>query len=89
MNLIDAVRSGRPIKRRSWDDGLKGWLNLGGHRVLLEKCEILAEDWEIDEPKVSITRAQLEVASKIIHRRVHNQDHDPWWINPLAKELGL
>lgn len=52
MNLIEAIKSGKPFRRpgRDWTPRL------------FSPADVLADDWEIQEPTVTITRAQLNQA---------------------------
>jgi hypothetical protein len=47
-----------------------------------DKDDILADDWEIEEKKVEITRLMLESALRSIHVKLTDFD-------VLCKELGL
>jgi hypothetical protein len=75
MNIIEAVKSGRPIRRKGvWKD----WISVidqkhsnGGYffawhgdpnGYLCTDQDILADDWEIQEEKVTITRGEFEKA---------------------------
>lgn len=66
MTLIEAIKSGRPFRRRSWDDG--HWVSVSDDDILRfddatdfisDVVDMCADDWEIQEPKVEITRAQF------------------------------
>ena len=70
MDLITAIKSGRPFKRK----GQEGWFKKGtktsgtfedncGYPCLLSVESVLADDWEIEEPKVEITESVLERAA--------------------------
>jgi hypothetical protein len=55
MNIIDAVKSGKPYKRRHhgcWFDKTNHWRG----------DDILATDWEIEERKIEITENEFEEA---------------------------
>lgn len=67
MNLIEAIKSGRPFrpKGRNWawvfvKDGLLKYQLASGDFVEqpLVVDQIIADDWEIQEPAVTITRTQ-------------------------------
>ena len=68
MTLIEAIKSGRPFRRCEghWHSDGTSWVRtraLGGPAIDGKWLEdILADDWEIQEPKVEITRAQLKAA---------------------------
>ncbi len=61
MNLVEAIKSGRPWKRKgaawSWREPI---VRVPGYnQVSFELSDLLADDWEIEEPTVTITRAQF------------------------------
>lgn len=92
MNLIEAVKSGKPFRRSIHSN----WMHVEGknitfidelnlaaiYKVLLE--DILAEDWEIQDSSVTITRFDLQKAWSL------TQQAEPYnFQERLAKELGL
>lgn len=81
MNIIDAINSGKKCKRRPWK---KRWINPAQGKLLnLNIEDISANDWEVEERSVKITREQFDAAwSKL-------WPHDALDRNALAKELGL
>ncbi len=112
MNLIDAVKSGRPFKRQKW--GAAMWLSMRsfeedgvihtvptafpnprGNEYIFSAEDILADDWEIQETEVRITRSQFweaahlfvaqdsSVTSEIRADRLNSL------MRELAKRLGL
>lgn len=73
MNLIEAIRSGRPIRRRGWPYWYKPrgyeennlyYRDDGSFDVALKVCPMdgLADDWETQERAVTITRTQFQDA---------------------------
>ena len=60
MNLIEAIQSGKPFRRQGheWRKGpeMNENVNLG---ILLSYEDIIAEDWEIKEQTVTITKSQF------------------------------
>ena len=55
MNIIEAVKSGLPYKRKShscWFDKTNHWRG----------DDILADDWEVQEQTVTITKRELREA---------------------------
>ena len=73
MNIIEAIKSGRPFRRpdrHGWievhDNGLR-WVNQGGITITLK--DILADDWEIQEPSVTITANQFWNAIHDLYRK--------------------
>lgn len=72
MTIIEAARSGKRFKRKTWiefitelDNPSRGLCISGSQAMALLRLEdILATDWEIEEKKVEITYEQLENAVK-------------------------
>lgn len=72
MNIIEAIRSGRPLRRKSLSDHCgsngEGYVcpDLLLHSRLwpsaLTVADILADNWEIQEKKVEVTRKQVSDA---------------------------
>lgn len=70
MTLLEAIRSGRPIRRKGWGHWYKRrgcehndiyYRDDGSFDVALNVSPkiVIAEDWEIQEPTVTITRSQF------------------------------
>lgn len=63
MNFIDALRSGRPFRRKG--DG-EGWRILeltDPHQYCGELvCDMIEDDWEIQEKSVTVTASELKAA---------------------------
>lgn len=99
MNLIEAIKSGRPFFRKShahhgedpYRDGL-AWLR----SFQLEECnnshlvvdDILADDWEIQEPTVTLTRIQFFAAVERLNFTEKGPRNSVDYV-ALARELGL
>jgi hypothetical protein len=103
MNLIDAVKSGRPFRRkahsshspeyftpREWVDSF-GLGDFENQEVMV--ADILADDYELEEPEVRITRGQFWEAVKKVERRTETDNASFIVFYPnadeLAKRLGL
>jgi hypothetical protein len=101
MNLIDAVKSGRPWKEKG---GTHLWLRLVKSAYLGLAMDLTEKEWEIQEPEVKITRAQFWEAASVIFGRAgvrfdaglcSNLGNTPAapWVGPsvveLARRLGL
>lgn len=96
MNLIEAIKSGRPHKR----PGISGWIHSS---EAYNAKDIVADDWEIFEPSVKITRTQFweaaracvlfEVKRREPHFRGSSSDLESrvmdGCLNELAQRLGL
>lgn len=82
MNIIEAVKSGKRFKRKQ---DHKYWEPMSNFYTLyLDAIAILADDWEIDEDKVEITRSQLNAAYT---KSFFEDTLSPF--DRLAKELGF
>lgn len=84
MNIIEAVKSGKRFKRKSWDGP---WCTKDDVSALsLQSWEILADDWEVEEKKVEITAEILRA-----HMLECQQDRrfSQWAFQTLARSLGL
>lgn len=86
MNIIEAAKTGlrmRPVGSNMWlrpdeSEGPDKTWSVSRHEIL--------SDWEVDEPKVTITRGDLEKAVNAM------PSHAAAWCNAvsyIAKELGL
>lgn len=100
MNIIDAIKSGKPFRRKGRDawlieadlDAERRWLtSLGGGsierflvRVSLD--DLKADDWEIQEPAVTITRTQFWEAADLV---IEREDDSAGIMSELAVRLGL
>lgn len=86
MNIIEAIKSGRPFKRKN----SKSWFFTNGI-YSYSNDDIVADDWEVESPSVTIKRQQFyeawAMASKIMGEK-RNPDC-PEMVELVAKELGL
>jgi hypothetical protein len=90
MNIIDAIKSGKRIKRSMWPE-FKHYENHYGAKYTARE-DILADDWEIESHRVTITREQFNKAwdkaktDKWIGLEVQKNFCER---DDLARELGL
>lgn len=81
MNLIDAIKSGRPYRRPGWSMWRLSLHKMNRVENYGERLEdLLADDWEIEEPTVTITWSQFWKAVETTERL--------FWPDPAAKELA-
>ena len=59
MNLIEALKSGKPFRRPEKHMSYFG--RQVGTAVGFTVEDVLAETWEIEEEKVTVTRSQVEM----------------------------
>lgn len=88
MNILEALKSGKRFKRQAWLD----WY----HTAVQEQFstdDVLADDWEVEEVKVTITAAEFDQARHRVSVRLYRvptqQVHICDFLNELKKELGL
>jgi len=55
MNLIDALNSGRRIRRPGWGY----WIDNSDDDFCLAIADVVADDWEILETPITITKSQF------------------------------
>lgn len=63
MNIINAIKSGKNIRRPSYDEYCYV-PHAVNDRVCLTKEELLAEDWEIEEQKIELSWEQIHKAMR-------------------------
>lgn len=80
MTIIEAIKSGKRFKRKKDSFGI--WIEAvmsdgnyfkGSSSLGLLPCEILADDWEIEEEKINLTKAQV-IQSFIIAAKENFKD---------------
>ena len=61
MNIVDAFRSGKNVRRKAWD---AAFFNpaAGGDEITLSSADIVANDWEVEEKTVTLTISDLSKA---------------------------
>jgi hypothetical protein len=90
MTLIEAIKSGRGIRRASWANrGADFWPNYkdvsGYNTYNLTVSDLLALDWEIEGKKVEVTADQI---CEAVYKGMLNICHTPV-ATTVLKELGL
>lgn len=62
MNIIESIKSGRRFRRISWQTN--NWISqdLGHLHLRLTRDDIVADDWEVEQTVVTITREQFDQA---------------------------
>ena len=95
LTLVEAIRSGKRFKRAIWnsfgkmrEDGLVEFSSAQSTRLIM--VEILATDYELELPKVTIDREMLEAAwNKATDATglCHSEDSPAFKV--VCKELGL
>lgn len=95
MTIIEAVKSGKRFRRQTWVEDQ--WCSLDEGLLFIEDSrtkttsdrihisEILADDWEVQEEKIEITKAQLANALNAINERRDGT----WDFTELYQELGF
>jgi len=87
MDLIKAVRSGKPIKRKDAECYILITETMGSCYYFPYQ-DILADDWEIQEEKIEITSSQL--ANAYYLAAIKSSQAGPYpFLSVLSKELGF
>lgn len=105
MDFLTALKSGKPMRRSSWDDCYgEGWITLEEYKwiddnyqeVSLQADAYLADDWEIKEESITVTSTQLYSAwDKALDQDMKkNWGSDKLWLSSkffeiLLEELGF
>ena len=64
MNIVDAIKSGKRFRRKSQlNQGY--WYREGAGSTFCED-DVLADDWEVESPAVTITREQFNKACQSV-----------------------
>lgn len=90
MNLIEALKAGRPIKRKEWGE----YFIPSTERPVFMVQDVLAEDWEVEEKRVTITAEQFTEACNRTAQLLYplpgyNMIRIWEYLDTLKKELGL
>lgn len=74
MNIIEAIKSGKRFRRKSWSS--RTWIesdpekNIYENRLDLPFEAIIADDWEVEEKFVTVTSADVIAAwNKAFHTK--------------------
>ncbi len=99
MNLLDAIESGGRFKRESFDDSL--WCHVvpntydipevrfvNGEAFLPHVGDLCAEDWEVAEREVKVTRDTL-LKAYMRAKEKKSFNSASMMFDSLLKELGL
>ena len=82
LTIQEAIKSGLPFKRPN-----KTRYHLNNDCCAYTTEEVLANDWELQVPEVTITREKLAEAVRKADKEVVYTSEQ--YIDVLAKELGL
>lgn len=101
MNLIDAVKSGKAIRRKGKDTWLSrepgGFNTIRGYmsadfflsEAVIKIEDILANDWEVEDEKISLSWDEIEKAVVFATKRTRHGAIDCIDANRMKKELGF
>jgi hypothetical protein len=92
MNLIEALKTGKRIRRSSWETYMDWCLVCDG--VTFSKEEVLADDWEVKTPKRELDANDfLKVVKSLIDDENLYSHKERYvlkvFVNQLIDELGL
>lgn len=83
MKLEEAIKSGKPFRRLDCDSyiecdsyGMFSWSNGFMGIVRLDKEDVLADDWEIEEEKLELTKEEIKEAYIITNLELYGQRID-------------
>lgn len=90
MNIIEAIKSGRVFKRPKSKQLNKIELDSEDYYTILIK-DLIAEDWEIEEEKIEITKDQLKkaFAKSCCQINIDEVSIPTYDLRILAQELGF
>jgi hypothetical protein len=77
MNIIEAIKSGKNFRR----PGVKGWLYVDVFKCSFKQIDwesLIADDWEVEEKPVTITKEEFEKAWKSAIEN-SKRAYDPKW----------
>ena len=90
MNIIAAIKSGRPYRRKEWMM-LNASISPTCTDYMFSKQDILADDWEVEEKSVEITESRVKQIAQTVYEALVSEGavlpHDI--LSILKKELGL
>lgn len=87
MNLIDAIKSARPFRRKGKGGGGFWFVST---EPSFATVDIIADDWEIQEPTVMITTRQFWDAFDLVVSEAKGFGMAPVTVaEGLARKLGL
>lgn len=100
MNIIDAVKSGRPLRRinkTTWQDKNSNTQYYGGENkficpvfllntIIINPNDIIADDWEIEEERKEFSKREIEIAINLVNE---SNNHRIEWKSQLFDKLGF
>lgn len=98
MNIIEAIKSGKPFRRKAWPSNREFQDNIGGYCLGLTECvdDLLADDWEVKEKDhVTIcyedfSRAYSAAIMELQYRHKYSHiDNCVELVSMMAAHLGL
>ena len=72
MNIIEAIKSGKRFRRKSWTN--RDYIKVNVSRLDLPLDAIIADDWEVEEVPIQLTRSQFLRAASAAVREVSLSD---------------
>lgn len=91
MNIIEAIKSGKRFRRKSWKANEMTWISqdLGDLPLQLTRGDIVADDWELKEEPVTITRTQFFEAYAHAVAELPSNPTNSSVLEMMADRLGL
>lgn len=84
MNIVEAFKSGKRIKRDTWDYFLTQSQVLNGG---LLPDAITADDWEVEQEPITLTREDAVLVYNCI--RAMQMRKEPWSLEDFLEYLGF
>ena len=88
MNIIEAITSGKPFKRKYWPKFYPPGYLKNDNLYQIHKDDLLADDWEIAK-EIKITREQFDQAYVRAVGNLPSNSTTKVLIDMIAEELGL
>lgn len=88
MTIIEAIKSGRPFKRSSWN---RDFIRPPFVNLNLPAEDLIADDWEVESTPVTITREQFDAAWRKAEDICENMEITTrhYLYELVVRELGL
>ena len=85
MSIVDAISSGRRIKRKHWTQYCEN------QETWFRREDILANDWEVEEHSVTVTLGGLFEAynQALIDSKIKDTDQMDEVFNSMVRMMGL
>lgn len=87
MNIIQAIKSGKKFRRKSWTT--RDFIDVDVPRLDLPIDALIADDWEVERVPVAITRSQFFEAYAHAVGELPSFSSNSALLEMMADRLGL